>query len=40
MKEIVIAYQKLQKNLGKVIDHSGFRTDYLAKRIGMTSENF
>ncbi|MCH5598114.1 hypothetical protein [Niabella ginsengisoli] len=40
MKEVIIAYQKLQKNLTKVIDKSGFKTDYIAKRIGMTSGNF
>jgi hypothetical protein len=40
MKEVIIAYQKLQKEFSNLIDKSGFKTDFVAKHIGMPLENF
>ncbi len=40
MKEIVSNYQTLVKSLGELIQISGYRSDYLAKKIGMKPANF
>ena len=40
MYQIVSNYQNLVKNLGELIQVSGYRSDYLAKKIGMKPANF
>lgn len=40
MREIVINYRTLIQNLGELIQVSGYRSDYLAKKIGMKPANF
>lgn len=40
MREIVINYRTLVRNLGELIHVSGYRSDYLAKKIGMKPANF
>lgn len=40
MLEIVVNYRTLVHNLGELIHVSGYRSDYLAKKIGMKPANF
>ncbi|MFT4203663.1 MAG: hypothetical protein QM610_07065 [Chitinophagaceae bacterium] len=40
MKEIVVAYQNLKGNLSALIDNSGYKIEYIAKRIGMIPNHF
>ena len=40
MREIVVNYRTLIQSLGELIHVSGYRSDYLAKKIGMKPANF
>ena len=40
VQDIVFNYQTLLKSLGELIQISGYRSDYLAKKIGMKPANF
>lgn len=40
MKEVVLVYRELQQNLGRIIDNSGYKNDFIANRIGMKPGNF
>jgi len=40
MREIVVNYRTLVQNLGELIHVSGYRSDYLARKIGMKPANF
>lgn len=40
MKEIIVAYRELQQNMGRMIDKSGYKNDFIAQRIGMKPGNF
>ncbi len=37
---VVREYKSLLANLSKIIDISGYRNDYIAKKIGMKAPNF
>ncbi|TDE16855.1 hypothetical protein [Dyadobacter psychrotolerans] len=38
--EIVNNYENLVDNIGKLIEVSGYRNDYIARKIGLTNVNF
>lgn len=38
--EIVTSYEELLSNIGQIIEVSGYRNDYIARKIGMTPVNF
>lgn len=38
--EIVNDYEELLSNIGQIIEVSGYRNDYIARKIGMTPVNF
>jgi len=38
--EIINKYENLVDNIGKLIEVSGYRNDYIAKKIGLTNVNF
>ena len=38
--EIVSNYENLVGNIGKLIEVSGYRNDYIAKKLGITNVNF
>ena len=40
MRDIIINYRTLVQSLGELIHVSGYRSDYLAKKIGMKPANF
>jgi hypothetical protein len=40
ISEIVNNYDRLVMNIGQIIEVSGYRSDYLAKKLGLTNVNF
>lgn len=38
--EIVSNYENLAGNIGKLIEVSGYRNDFIAKKLGITNVNF
>lgn len=38
--DIVAKYEKLVNEIGHIIEVSGYRNDYIARKIGMTPANF
>ena len=40
VREIIFNYRTLFQSMGELIQISGYRSDYLAKKIGMKSANF
>jgi hypothetical protein len=40
MQTIVSQYSKLLQNLSSIIDISGYRNDYVAKKLGMKPQSF
>lgn len=38
--EIVSTYKTIVDNIGQLIDVSGYRNDYIARKIGLTPVNF
>jgi hypothetical protein len=40
MLEIIEKYEKLVMDIGQIIEVSGYRNDYLAKKLGLTNVNF
>jgi hypothetical protein len=40
LPKIVLNYQMLVVNMGKLIEISGFKNDYLSKKIGLKPANF
>lgn len=40
INEIVNNYEDLVMNIGKLIEVSGYRNDYIAKKIGLSNVNF
>jgi hypothetical protein len=38
--EIVSSYKIIMRNIGQLIDVSGYRNDYIARKIGLTPVNF
>lgn len=38
--DVIVAYEALVNNINELIDVSGYRNDYIAKKIGMTPLNF
>jgi hypothetical protein len=38
--DIVTNYERLVNEIGQIIEISGYRNDYIAKKIGMTPANF
>ncbi|MGN6247199.1 MAG: hypothetical protein ACTHNG_02520 [Ginsengibacter sp.] len=40
MLNIVQQYRAIKNNLGEIIKVSGYRNDYIAKKIGMSPQNF
>jgi len=40
MQDIILGYRTLVQSLGELIKVSGYRSDYIAKKIGMKPANF
>jgi hypothetical protein len=40
INEIVNNYEQLVMNIGKLIEVSGYRNDYIARKLGLTNVNF
>lgn len=40
VREIIFNYRTLFQSMGELIQISGYRSDYLAKKIGMKAANF
>lgn len=40
MKEIVQNYKTLRKSVGKLIEKSGYKSSYIAEKIGMVPNHF
>lgn len=40
IEEIVNNYEDLVMNIGKLIEVSGYRNDYISKKIGLSNVNF
>lgn len=40
MLNIINQYRTIKKNLGEIIKVSGYRNDYVAKKIGMSPQSF
>jgi len=40
IQEIILSYKTLIQSLGELIQVSGYRSDYIAKKVGMKPANF